>query len=440
MAIEQRAVTPPADSPVSLGGVRRLLLDIGGTVGTRALLLPFSLLSSILLARLLQPEGKGLFTTIATIADLVIGLGNLGIHRATTYYVARSAASREVRGVSLWLSLCLGLLLTVVLVALAVLAPRLAPEIPPVALLLAAPMGVAVMLRGLFEAMLRGEQRPNSVNLVTLCYAALLMAVLGLMALTGQLSLELAVLGRSFATGLAALLALLMVLRGPIGVAGPRVDWPLSRTLLAYGVPASVATLLQTLHYRLDILLIQSFLEGREVGYYSIATNVGELLWLLSLATSLVLFPRVAAARRSDGAAESARLARWTLGLTAFAAVVLGVLAELLIVAVYGVAYRPAVEPLRLLLPGLVVMSSAIVLTSFLLGQGRLRGLILINSCSIVTNAALNVMLLPRYGLNGAAAASSISYSLTALATLLLFRATTRTRPAGAPDEARPSR
>jgi O-antigen/teichoic acid export membrane protein len=291
-------------------------------------------------------------------------------------------------------------------------------------------MGLAAMVRSLFEAILRGEQRPNGVNVVTLCYAVLLLATLGLMALTSLLSVELAVVARTCATVLAGLLALLMVVRGRIGIAWPRSDWSVGRALLAYGVPASIATFLQTLHYRVDILFIQSYLESRDVGYYSIATNIGELLWLLPLAISLVLFPRVAASRRAAGATETTRLARWTLGLTALAALLLGVIAELLIVPVYGQAYLPSVRPLRLLLPGLVLMSSAIVLTSLLLGQGRLRGLILVNAASIVTNAALNVLFLPRFGLEGAAIASSISYGLTSLAILLLFRAAVDSGPA----------
>jgi O-antigen/teichoic acid export membrane protein len=433
-----QTLSTPADSatspPVRLSGPRRLLLDIGGTFGTRALVLPFNLLSGILIARLLQPEGKGLFTTVATIADLVVDIATLGVFRATTYYVARSASDRQTdrqtRAASLWLSLWLGLGSTLLLVGAAVLAPRWAPELPPLALLLAAPMGLAAMLRSLFSATLRGEHRPNHVNVVTLAFSALLLTALALLGLTGLLSLELAVLGRTCATALAGLLALLMVLRGPVGVPWPRADWPVARALLAFGVPAAVAMFLETLHYRIDVLLIQAFLESRDVGYYSIATNAGELLWLLPSAVGLVLFPRVAATRRRDGATETTRLACWTLGLTAPAALSLGAVAELVIVPVYGAAYLPSFQPLRLLLPGLVVMSAAIVLTSSLLGQGRLRGLVVVNACSIVTNAALNVLLLPRFGLNGAAVASSLSYALTAFATLLLYRAAMRAGPA----------
>src|SRR4029077_8442672 len=87
-----------ASTPLTAGSVHtrhKFVLDVATTMGARFAGLPLALVSSILLARSLQPAGKGVYATVTTIGDLALVLGTLGISTAAVYYLARPTESLE---------------------------------------------------------------------------------------------------------------------------------------------------------------------------------------------------------------------------------------------------------------------------------------------------------------------------------------------------------
>ncbi len=88
----------------------------------------------------------------------------------------------------------------------------------------------------------------------------------------------------------------------------------------------------------------------------------------------------------------------------------------------YGNAFVPAVTPLRILLVGIVASSFLQVLSSLLLGSGRLQLLVWATAMGFAINLGLNLVLIPRFGMNGAAVSSAISYSVTGLVLSMVAR------------------
>jgi O-antigen/teichoic acid export membrane protein len=101
----------------------------------------------------------------------------------------------------------------------------------------------------------------------------------------------------------------------------------------------------------------------------------------------------------------------------------------------YGAAFRPAVLAAQLLCVGLVGEGLGGVVTAFLYGTGR-PGL---NSMAVVaglaTTVGLDLVLIPRHGLLGAAVASCAAYAVTTAALLACFRLVTRAARRPAPAE-----
>jgi hypothetical protein len=62
---------------------------VAETFLTRILLIGIGLITSVIVARVLGPEGRGLYAVAATIAAMGVQLGNLGLHASNTYYVAQ---------------------------------------------------------------------------------------------------------------------------------------------------------------------------------------------------------------------------------------------------------------------------------------------------------------------------------------------------------------
>jgi O-antigen/teichoic acid export membrane protein len=88
---------------------------------------------------------------------------------------------------------------------------------------------------------------------------------------------------------------------------------------------------------------------------------------------------------------------------------------------IFGPAFNGSIRPFMLLLPGIVLGALASPLSLyFTQHRGRPRINALISGVGLAVNIGLNIFWIPRYGISGAAAASSLAYGLVAL--LLLWR------------------
>lgn len=409
---------------IEAGARHKLARDISTTFGTQVALVAVSLACSIVLARVLGPAGRGVYATVVTIGEVAVVIGALGISKAAVYFVASgSLDDGRLRRHAFWFALVNGLLISAALVAIALtVAEGWFPGIPRAALLAIVPFGVFALLRGVWESFLRGEQRIATLNAVAVCFSICFLIVVLALALSGDLSATAAIAARVCVAGAVVVALLCLVRRARSGIGWPRFDRETTRTLVAYGIPFGVVAIVQTASYRLDILFLQGLEGSTAVGTYSIAVGTGELLRYLPFAIGFVLLPRVAASRDSARAAsETAKLARWTVLLTTLGALVLGAVAVPLIPIVYGEAFAGAVAPLGILLVGLVASVWYQVLSGYLSGRGHIRALLGATLVGLALNVSLNLVLIPRLGIAGAAAASAVSYTVTGLLALRLF-------------------
>ena len=145
-----------------------------------------------------------------------------------------------------------------------------------------------------------------------------------------------------------------------------------------------------------------------------------------SQAVSTALFPTIAAET-----SESARrfitpfVARSTLWLTALLGAIVVVAAGPAVDLLYSSRFSASAAVVRILVPGIVLFSAARVVTNDIAARGRPLVNSLIAAISVACNIALNVVLIPRYGIDGAAWASTGSYSLLFLATAVIYRRVT---------------
>ena len=94
----------------------------------------------------------------------------------------------------------------------------------------------------------------------------------------------------------------------------------------------------------------------------------------------------------------------------------LGALADAFVSIYYGASFAPTVTPLLLLLPGTFGFALARPLMAIGQANGSLRTLIAATGSAAVINVVLNLLLIPTYGMSGAAVATSVGYG-----SMLLF-------------------
>ncbi|MFH1037101.1 MAG: oligosaccharide flippase family protein, partial [PVC group bacterium] len=201
-----------------------------------------------------------------------------------------------------------------------------------------------------------------------------------------------------------------------------RVRLPYLRDLFRYGFPSHLGNLFSFLHHRADLLLVNWFLGPAAVGFYAISALLAEKFWMMTNAASLVLFPRVAAEEDSKRRNEfTPRVSRAILLVTVPVALVIGLTAPPLVDLLFSPRYFPAVRPLRILLPGAAALGVSRVLANDIAGRGRPLLNTVVTAGALALNLALNWIWIPRFGIEGAAGASTVSYSATLLARLCVY-------------------
>lgn len=209
-----------------------------------------------------------------------------------------------------------------------------------------------------------------------------------------------------------AVVATFIVLSGnpPAGFSW-RPERQLCLHLLRYGSRTNIGNMVKYLQYRTDVVILGIFLPSQEVGWYLVAISIAEIPWRIPSAVGAMLFPRIALeSSETERNRITASAARQTCLLTAVVGGVLLLTAPLIIPALYGEAYAPAVTVSRLLVPGIAALGLWKILAQDLIARGRPNAYTLSAACSLGLLVIGCGALIPGYGLIGGAVASSLSY------------------------------
>jgi O-antigen/teichoic acid export membrane protein len=208
-----------------------------------------------------------------------------------------------------------------------------------------------------------------------------------------------------------------------------RPSLSLARTIAGYGTRAQVGGVLTLLNLRLDFAILGAIAGPAVLGTYAIASKFAELLKILPMALTYVLYPKYSAETRSAAYAHARPLLPRAGLLVASAALPLWLAVTYLLPLVYGDRFRPAIEPAHILLIGLAAEGVAGVITAFLYGIGQPGLNSLAMGAGVLVTVVLDLVLIPRFGAIGAAAASSAAYvSSTAVLAVFFFRLTRSSR------------
>ncbi|WP_144905708.1 oligosaccharide flippase family protein [Halobellus captivus] len=193
----------------------------------------------------------------------------------------------------------------------------------------------------------------------------------------------------------------------------PSLEFP-RREMLAFNGFSILLVLLLTSLFHIDILMLRPLAGRDQTQYYKIALTLAEFLWFVPISLQMVLLQSTSNLWANENEARissiAARVTRYTLLLTALMAIGLAALATQAIPLIYPDHYIASRIPLLLLLPGALGFAVARPLLAIGQGKGDLKALIVATGAAAGLNLVLNWILINRYGMNGAAVATSISY------------------------------
>jgi O-antigen/teichoic acid export membrane protein len=145
------------------------------------------------------------------------------------------------------------------------------------------------------------------------------------------------------------------------------------------------------------------------------------MLFFLPDAVGFVIFPKSAGTSAREMNTFTPRVFKYVLALTVIGAVFLAIVAKPLIPLVFSDAFTPSYVPMLVLLPGAVLLGAAKVLTNEIAGRGHPGYNSRTAGFCLVIPVAADLLLIPRHGASGAAAASTLAYTASFLLALWLL-------------------
>ena len=206
---------------------------------------------------------------------------------------------------------------------------------------------------------------------------------------------------------------LLLYRRGGESIAGWRFRVDIARELLAGSWPLMVGLLATQIHNRMDQLMIGELLGAQGVGQYAAASRLTEIWVGLAVVVSASLYPAIITSRERDRGEyrERMRLLYQVLALTGvMGAVVVSLSAVPLMGWLYGEEYLPGAQVLAWQIWGGVFAFLTVGSYRWLVLEGLQLFVLYRTLAGMVINVLLNLVLIPRFGIVGAAAASLVGH------------------------------
>ena len=382
------------------------------SVLTKGGLLFIGLLSSVVIDRVLKPEGRGVIEMFMVYPMFVLAFGELGVRQAAAHFIGQQTYKERDITSSVTALFFISAPIALIIIFIGYLHANLFRYGIFIPLCFGLMTFVALFQRygsGIFL----GKKEVQKLNYVQVTnQIALFFGVLIFVwALSGS------VRGAAIAYLLAQFLATILVLYWLIPTSNLKPRWvsPIPQALMKKGLIYSCSLLVLVLNYRVDVVMLGNMRPELSVGLYAVGVNICEVLKQIPLSIGVVLFSH-ATTWKADAIDKSLKkiaiATRVLLFFSIIGAIVLVAVAGRLIPLVYGVEFTGSVPAIYFLAPGIIMLNAFVTLNLFMSGQGKPEIVIYSFIPALLVNIILNVFLIERYDFVGAAAASSLSYSL----------------------------
>lgn len=389
-----------------------MIHQIVGTLATRVLMIFNSVVAGIIVAWWLGAEGVGQLAVINVTIATVVQLGSFGLPSANTYFIAQDQQRIRVAAInSLIFALLTGTILALALVVLASIRPQLFGLVSP-ELIHIASISIPFQLISLIGLnILLAIGKVKQFNLLDLAGQSLVLINALFALIVFNRGLETLVTLNTAASIIISIVitTLLVIAARRLQTSQWRTDLALLRRMIGYGLKFHVSIVAAAIILRADLLVVNYFRGPAEAGVYSVASQFAMMLMLLPGVIATLLFPRVAAEQdvRGETTCQVTRQTTWIMFICCLAAVPF----SLLLPVMYGAEFSDATWLLLILLPGVYLISLESVLVQHFNALGLPAAIPLYWVIILALNLILVFALVPRFGAQGAAIASTISYA-----------------------------
>ncbi|SNB46606.1 flippase [Geobacter sp. DSM 9736] len=190
------------------------------------------------------------------------------------------------------------------------------------------------------------------------------------------------------------------------------------RSLLADSWPLILSGLSIAVYMKIDLVMLGKMAGDQAVGIYSAATKMSEVWYFIPMAIVSSIFPSVIRAREKDESLYYRRMQRlfsFMAALSFSIAVPMTFLASLVVVPLFGEQYAAAGPVLAVHIWASLFVFYGVAQSPWDLAENLTRLALFRMAFGAIINVALNIILIPAYGVMGAAVATVISQAFSSV-------------------------
>lgn len=398
---------------------KSFLSDLLSVFISRGLSLSLGLLTSIITARYLGPEGNGIVAAVSVYPSLFMALGALGIQQSTTYFVGQKIYDLQ----KLYSSVLFVWIFTSIIcvsVSYYLLQNFTTNNYDPLTVLLAI-LPIPFSLYSTYTAgIFLGRQDIKKFN-QTNWIPAFINCIMSWLLLS---VFEMGKNGALLALLLGNIVLSIIIFRnvGKIVRIYPFFEKEIIKGLLRLGGIYALTTLIASLNYKINIVLLEKWSTPEELGIYSKGATLVEMMWQIPAILSTLIFSRSAnAENKLDFSKKVCSLLRFSLVILFVSSIILFFISKYIIYLFYGEEFRNSTDVFNVLIPGVFIMVIYKILYMDVAGRGMPWKSMESMIPAIIFNVVLNYFLIPKYGAVGASISSTISYSVAGISFIFIY-------------------
>lgn len=365
------------------------------------------MVNSIVLARLLGPEGRGKYALVLSITILLSVLGTLGITDGNVYLINRGKYSIH-NFISNSICFALGssvLWVTLFLLFYHLIGYRLIPTLTLNEIALTLSILPFCLLFVYCQNILIGRGAIPMFVWSNIFFATAPLLFLTFFLLDFQLTLREAIYVYMLTYGSSCFFSLWCCIR-EAGTFRFLPEATLARESLSYGLKSNPGAIFQFARDRLEIIIVAYFMASAAVGYYNIAMGLSDRVKMVPKSFSYILFAEVSKSDKESGYLLASKVVRNSLWFMLPFVGILILFSKYLILVLYGREFLPANVSFSILLGSTLLSAVTFPLGSLFLGQGLPRLYLFAAALSFLTTIGLDICLIPLFGITGAAIAN----------------------------------
>lgn len=391
------------------------------TFATNILMFGISVITTIVTARILGTDGKGVIgvsNTVITFSMVILGFG---LASSNIYYIGKHRDKLdEILGIN-FIVFVFSIFAMVIFYFLNLnfhfKALKDIDNNTFIVILMIVPL---MNLKSLLINVILGLQEVKSYNLINMLDSIVTFALLMIFIINYKNPHYVIVSTLISSVIICTILCYIIFCKKKIKL---KYDNNIFRGIIKYGFKAQIANVVQLVNYKLDVLIIGSLLTVDQVGIYTTAVQFGETLWKISGSVGTIIFPMTSSNKNSSDMKDFInKVTRVTFHIILLCAVILILISKPLVKLLLGKDFGPSVEPLRWIMPGIVLFSISNILSSYIAGIGKIEKNIIASSVSCIVTVVLDLTLIPLMGVSGAAIASSISYMVFTVIIVIFYK------------------